>query len=206
MAQSIASARATLGDCEIIVVDSASLDGTQAVARAAGARVVVALGSRAVAMNTGAHLADGDALLFLHADTTLPSGAGDAIRSALADADGGAFRLRYDDERPLLELLSEFRLRFLRPVYGDQAIFSSRAVFETLGGYKPLPIMEDYDLVRRIRRTARFTILSLSVETAARRHRRYGTIPTLARIWAIQCLYHVGTPPRLLARIYPPTR
>jgi rSAM/selenodomain-associated transferase 2 len=204
--RAIASARATLDPVEVIVVDAGSTDGTADAARAAGATAVVAPGTRADAMNLGAGLATGDVLVFLHADTTLPPGAGGAIRDAVRTVDGGAFRLGYDDGRPLMRALDDVRLRLSGPVYGDQAIFVTRAAFERVGGYRPLPIMEDYDLVRRLRQGHRFALLPLSVVTAARRHRHHGTIRTLARMWAIQCLYRVGVSPARLARRYPPTR
>lgn len=190
----------------MLVVDGGSGDGTQEAARRAGAAVTVVPGSRAEAMNAGAQVATGDALLFLHADTTLPAGAGKAVRDALEGADGGAFRLRYDDGRPVLQALTNVRLRWLEPTYGDQAIFLTRAAFDRLGGYRRLPIMEDYDLVLRLRRQGRFVLLPLEVETSARRHRRSGTPATLARIWAIQWLYRAGVPPSWLARAYPTVR
>ena len=206
VARAIASAKQTLEPFEVIVVDAGSDDGTREAARSAGACVIVAPGSRAVALTTGALLARGDALLFLHADTTLPAGAGDAVRLALEHGDGGAFRVRYDDGRPFLRALGDLRLRFLGPVYGDQAIFVTRAAYDQIGGYRPLPIMEDYDFAHRLRHAARFSLLPLYVETAARRHRGHGTLSTLARMWAIQGLYRAGVSPHRLARMYPPTR
>jgi rSAM/selenodomain-associated transferase 2 len=206
VARAITSTRQTLDPFEVIVVDAGSDDGTREAARSAGARVILAPGSRAIAMNTGAGVARGDALLFLHADTTLPAGAGDAVRQALRHADGGAFRVRYDDGRPILRTLGDLRLRFLGPVYGDQAIFVTRAVYDQIGGYRPLPIMEDYDFALSLRRAGRFLLLPLYVETAARRHRGHGTLSTLARMWAIQGLYRAGVSPDRLARMYPPTR
>ena len=202
----IASARDRLDPCEVIVVDAGSTDATQEVARRGGAHVIVAPGSRAVAMNAGARLAQGDALLFLHADTTLPEGAGAAVREALRSADGGAFRLRYDEQRPVLHLFGDLLARFVQPVYGDQAIFVTRAAFDRIGGFQPMPIMEDCDLVQRLRKQGRFTLLDLSVRTAARRHRAQGTAATVVRVWAIKCLYRVGVSPVRLARIYPPAR
>jgi rSAM/selenodomain-associated transferase 2 len=206
VARAITSTQQTLDPLEVIVVDAGSDDGTREAARGEGARVIVARGSRAVAMSAGARLARGDALLFLHADTTLPAGAGRAVREALEHAEGGAFRVRYDDGRPILRTLGDLRLRLLGPVYGDQAIFVTRAMYEQIGGYRPLPIMEDYDFVLRLRRAGRFVLLPLYVETAARRHRGHGTLPTLARMWMIQGLYRVGVSPDRLARMYPPTR
>jgi glycosyltransferase involved in cell wall biosynthesis len=159
VARAITSARETLEPLEVIVVDAGSDDGTPEAARAMGARVIVAPGSRAIAMSTGARVARGDALLFLHADTTLPAGAGRSVRETLECADGGAFRVRYDDGRPILRTLGVLRLRLLGPVYGDQAIFVTRAVYDQIGGYRPLAIMEDYDFVLRLRHAGRFVLL-----------------------------------------------
>jgi rSAM/selenodomain-associated transferase 2 len=206
IARAVTATRQTLEPFEVIVVDAGSDDGTREAAQSAGARVISTPGSRAVAMNAGARAARGDALLFLHADTTPPEGAGHAVREALRDADGGAFRIRYDDGRPILRALGNLRLRWLGPVYGDQAIFVTRAAFELVGGYRPMPIMEDYDFVLRLRHAGSFVLLPLYVETAARRHRGHGTLPTLARMWTIQALYRVGVNPERLARMYPPTR
>jgi hypothetical protein len=98
------------------------------------------------------------------------------------------------------------RARVFQPIYGDQAIFVRRAAFDAIGGYRELEIMEDYDLVQRLRRRGRVTVLPLEVRTAARRHRRHGTLLTVARMWTIQCLYRVGVSPARLARMYPPAR
>jgi rSAM/selenodomain-associated transferase 2 len=206
VARAISTTRQRLEPFEVIVVDASSDDGTREVAEHAGAHVIDIPGSRAVAMNAGARVARGDALLFLHADTTLPEGAGHSMRQALCDCGGGAFRIRYDDGRPILRALGDLRLRFLGPVYGDQAIFVTRAVYDQIGGYRPLPIMEDYDFALRLRRASNFVLLPLYVETAARRHRGRGTLATLARMWAIQWLYRFGVSPDRLARMYPPVR
>ena len=157
-------------------------------------------------MNAGAARASGDALLFLHADTILPEGAGDAILAALAHAEGGAFRLGFDERPPLWRVLSAGYARTSRTAYGDQAIFVSRTAFDRLGGYRPLPIMEDYDLVERLRRQGRFELLPLSVRVSARRHRRQGELRTFLRIGVIKILYRLGVPPDRLARAYPPAR
>jgi rSAM/selenodomain-associated transferase 2 len=198
----VRAARATLPGCEVVVADAGSDDGTREAAADAGAVVLTAPGPRAVAMNAGAARASGDVLLFLHADTALPAGAQEAIGTLVARADGGAFRLAFDEPRPGLALLSRARERLGR-VYGDQAIFVTRAAFERLGGFREeLPIMEDDDLVRRLRRSGRFEVLPLAVTTSARRHRAHGAVRTVLGIWRIQWLYRAGVSAERLARAY----
>jgi rSAM/selenodomain-associated transferase 2 len=206
VAAAVAAARRELGECEIVVVDADSTDGTAAAAAAAGARVVTAAGTLAAAMNLGASITTGDVLLFLHADTMLPVGAAGAISAALRTASAGAFRIRFDQPRPVLELLANVRSRLLKVVYGDQALFVSRAAFDRAGGFRPIPIMEDRDLAGRLRRQGGLAIVPLAVTTSARRHRSGGLMPTLARGWLIQLLYTLGVPPERLARRYPPVR
>lgn len=198
----IRSARAALGPCQVIVADGGSADGTRKLAAAAGATVVDAPGTRADAMNTGVATATGDALLFLHADTTLPDGAADAILRALSHADAGAFSVRFDDRPRLAQLAAALYERFHRGVYGDQAIFVTRAAFDRVDGYRPLPIMEDFDLVQRLRREGRFVVLADAVTTSARRQRAHGEVRTFIVVAAIKLLYRLGVPPGRLARAY----
>ena len=206
VAGTIAAARAVLPDAEVIVADAGSGDGTAQAAAAAGARVLQAPGARAEAMNAGAAAASGDVLVFLHADTHLPAGAGTAIDAALRRAGAGAFRIGFDRPRPLVERAVNARSRLLGIVYGDQALFVSREAFERVGGYRPLPIMEDRDLAARLRRTGGLAIVPLAVTTSARRHRSDGHARALARNWLIQLLYTLRVPPERLARMYPPAR
>ena len=206
VAEAIGAAREALPDPEVIVVDAGSGDGTAAAAAAAGAAVLAAPGTRAEAMNAGAAAAHGDVLVFLHADTLLPAGAGAAIAAALDRAGAGAFRIGFDRPRPLVERTVNARSRWLKVVYGDQALFASRAAFERAGGYRPLPIMEDRDLATRLRRSGGLVIVPLAVTTSARRHRSDGHARTLARSWLIQLLYTLRVPPERLARLYPPAR
>jgi rSAM/selenodomain-associated transferase 2 len=206
VACAIAAARAAVPDAEVIVVDAGSGDGTAEAAAAAGARVLEAPGARAEAMNAGAAAATGDVLVFLHADTHLPAGAAAAIATALRQAGAGAFRIGFDRPRPLVERVVNARSRLLGIVYGDQALFASRAAFERVGGYRPLPIMEDRDLATRLRRSGGLVIVPLAVTTSARRHRSDGHARALARNWLIQLLYTLRVPPERLARLYPPAR
>ncbi len=205
IALTLRSARAAVGDCELIVVDAESVDDTAAVARQAGARVLTAVGCRAEAMNVGAAQARGEVLLFLHADTSLPLGAGELVRAALETAVGGAFRIGFDEPKRVIEMLANFRSRHLGIIYGDQAIFARRTTFNRIGGYRPIPIMEDCDFVRRLRQVGSVKLVALAVTTSARRHRS-GTGRTLMRVWLIQLLYHLGVSPTRLAEMYPPIR
>ena len=202
----IAAARAALPCEEVIVADAGSGDGTAEAAAAAGARVLVAPGARADAMNAGATAASGDVLVFLHADTHLPAGAGPAIATALTRAAAGAFRIGFDRPRPLVERMVNARSQLFKIVYGDQALFVSREAFDRVGGYRPLPIMEDRDLATRLRRDGGLVIVPLAVTTSARRHRSDGHARALARNWLIQVLYTLRVPPERLARMYPPAR
>jgi len=198
----IASARTTLDPCEVIVADGGSTDRTCELAVAAGATIVDAPGTRADAMNAGARGAAGEALLFLHADTTLPDVAGDAVRRTLERADAGAFSVRFDDRPGLARLAAALYERFHRGVYGDQAIFVTRVAFDRVGGYRPLPIMEDFDLVQRLRRAGHFAVLPDTVTTSARRQRAHGEVRTFLAVAAIKLLYRIGVAPARLARLY----
>jgi len=197
----IASARAALGPCQVIVADGGSADGTRELAAAAGATVIDAPGTRADAMNTGARAATGEAILFLHADTTLPAGAGSAVRGVLVNADAGAFSVRFDDRPRLARFAAGLGKPFHRGVYGDQGIFVTRAAFDRVGGYRPLPIMEDIDFVQRIRRTGRFVVLPDTVTTSGRRQRAHGEVRTFVIVHTIKLLYRVGVPPAHLAAL-----
>ena len=195
-------ARDVLGGCEIVVADGGSRDRTVALAAAAGARVVEVRGTRADGMNAGAAASGGRVLLFLHADTALPVGAGDAIERALRTAVGGAFSLGFDDRPWLARLAAALYRPFHRGVYGDQAIFVSCEAWKRVGGYRPLPIMEDYDLVQRLRAIGRFVVVPEAVVTSARRQRGHGEVRTFATVASIKLLYRLGVSPARLARAY----
>jgi len=171
---------------EVLVVDAGSEDGTGANAARAGARVIRAPAGRAGQLAAGLRASRGDVVLFLHADTRLPPGYADAVERALADPAtvGGAFRLRFDEggaRMRLIEGAARLRAALLGMPYGDQAIFARRAALEAVGGVPQVPIMEDLDLVRALRRRGRLVLLPLSVVTSARRHRAGGPLRTALR-------------------------
>jgi rSAM/selenodomain-associated transferase 2 len=185
-------------EAEVIVVDGGSRDGTaDVVARHSGARLLISERGRARQMNAGARQASGNVLLFLHADTWLPAAAASAIESALADPGviGGRFDVRFDSPRPVFRMVAAFmnaRSRASGICTGDQAIFTRRSVFEAVGGYPDIPLMEDIELSRRLRRIGRMACLRLCVTTSARKWERDGILRTVLLMWTLRFLYACG--------------
>lgn len=172
-----------------------------------GVRVVGAARGRGAQMNAGARVATGTWLFFLHADSHLPPGALDEIASLSLEQRivGGAFRFALDASgwRPrFMEWGTAQRTRWFHLPYGDQGIFARRAVFEQLGGYHGAPLMEDVDLVRRLRRVGRLHRSPLKLLTSARRWHRDGWFTRMGRNWLLMALYGLGVEPRRLARRY----
>ena len=177
---------AVAGGAEVIVVDGGSADGTPERAAAAGATVLHSPPGRARQLGVGAGSARGEAVLFLHADTLLPPGWSRSVEEVLADprVAGGCFRLRFDARSPALALVewgARLRVALLGLPYGDQALFLRRSVLERIGGVPEVPIMEDLDLVRALRREGRLARIPLAVATSARRYRARGTLRTALR-------------------------
>ena len=202
---------AALQPHEIVVVDGGSHDATVPVASRHACRVVTAPRGRAVQMNAGAAGATGDILLFLHADTRLPTTAGRDVTAALADAGtvGGRFDVRLDHPDPvyrLIGILMNARSRLTGIATGDQAIFVRRRVFETMGGYAPIPLMEDVEFSRRLKRRGRIACLHAQVITSARRWEREGPWRTIVRMWWLRARFAAGVDPHRLARSYAPIR
>jgi len=193
---------------EIIVVDGGSADRTaEVVRRCSGARYLTSARGRARQMNAGARVARGDIVLFLHADTVLPPGAPAAVARALADAGvaGGRFDVRFDNERPLFRVIAWFmntRSRASGICTGDQAIFVRRADFEAVGGYPDIPLMEDIELSRRLKRRGNLRALRLRVTTSARKWEREGPLRTIGLMWALRFLHFCGVAPSRLHRWY----
>jgi rSAM/selenodomain-associated transferase 2 len=210
IAAALISARAP-GVREIVVVDGGSSDATARVAREHADLVLTAARGRAAQMNAGAAAARGQVLLFLHADTRLPRGFDAAVLGALGDPAvvGGRFDVRLVPSSPLLVLiggLMNLRSRLTRIATGDQAIFVRRAVFEALGGFEPIPLMEDVAFCRTLKRCGRIACLALAVETSSRRWREDGPLRTVLLMWWLRLLYFCGVPPQRLRRHYADTR
>ncbi|HUA51259.1 MAG TPA: TIGR04283 family arsenosugar biosynthesis glycosyltransferase [Candidatus Sulfotelmatobacter sp.] len=193
-------------DAQRIVVDGGSTDGTVACARALGAEVITAPRGRGGQLVAGARAARGAWLLFLHADTVLDPGWRRPVDAALAgDPDRvGYFRFALDDADPAarrLERRVAWRCRVLGLPYGDQGLLISRRCYDAVGGFRPLPLMEDVDLVRRLGR-ARLAAFDHAAVTAATRYRRAGYRRRSARNLVCLSLYFLGLPPRVLVWLY----
>ena len=169
---------------EVIVVDGGSRDETARIAHEAGARVLACERGRARQLRLGGERSSGEVVVFLHADTVLPIGWERAVLGALEDPDcaGGAFSFRFV-ERGLRERWIEgwvaLRIRLLRLPYGDQALFMRRGVLTRMGGVPIVPMMEDLDLVRGIKRAGRLEMLGLPAKTSSRRYAERGSLRTL---------------------------
>ncbi|HEX2120642.1 MAG TPA: TIGR04283 family arsenosugar biosynthesis glycosyltransferase [Thermoanaerobaculia bacterium] len=194
------------GAAEVIVADGGSSDATVPIAQAHGARVVEGERVRARQLNRGAEAAAHDALIFLHADSLLPDGSAEAVVRALEEGFVfGGFRARFIEGDPRLACVAfmiNARTRITRAPWGDQAQFTSRAAFLRAGGYREMPIMEDYELAARMRRTGRTVLLPLTVRTSGRRFLRKGVIVTSVLNWLIIAAFHAGVSPERLARWY----
>ncbi len=192
---------------EVIVVDGGSQDDTHKIASDLKVTIISSLPGRAVQMNKGATLAKGDILLFLHADTRLPTGFDVMIRTALQPTGtvAGAFALRIDAEVASLRLVEwgvNMRSHFWQMPYGDQAIFLTKETFNKIGNFPELPFMEDFEIMRRLKRTGRITIIPVPVITSARRWLQKGIWKTTLINQIIIIAYLLGVPPQRLIRWY----
>lgn len=199
-------------ECEIIIVDGDSGETTLRCVQEQEVKKIVSPNGRGRQMNRGASAAGGDVLLFLHADTELPAGAPDLISAVLDEpaCGGGAFALGIKSDRPvfrLIERMVSFRSGITNIPYGDQAIFIRREVFEKLGGYREIPIMEDVELMRRMKRSGyRVRIIPEKVQTSPRRWESEGVLYCTLRNWTLMILYLLGWSPESLARYYYPEK
>ena len=192
---------------EVIVVDARSTDGTAAEAAAHGAHVLACPASRAAQQNLGALHARGEVLLFLHADARLPAGYAAQVRETLARSrvSAGAFRLRIAGRGAALRLVeaaTHVRARLLRMPYGDQAIFLPRDTFVAAGGFATMPLMEDYELVRRLGRLGRVAVARAATTVSGRRWARLGVWRTTWVNRLVILGYRLGVPAATLARFY----
>ena len=184
---------------ERIVVDGGSRDRTVEIARSCGAKVLTSSTGRARQMNAGAVVASGDLFLFLHADTLLPEGFDDCVRQVLAQPGvaAGAFEFRLDATSRglrIIEQVANWRSRRLQLPYGDQAIFIRSELFCEIGGFPDLPIMEDFEFIRRLKRKGRILTLPRPAITSARRWSMQGLWKTTLINELVLVAYYLGIP------------
>jgi rSAM/selenodomain-associated transferase 2 len=196
---------------EIIVADGGSVDASVAIARPLCHVLISASRGRASQMNAGARVSHGDALVFVHADTIVPSTFAADIASALSDPAvvGGRFDVQLDARNlpyRVIGAMISLRSRISGTGTGDQAIFVRRDVFDRLGGFPDFELCEDLEFSRRLKRAGRVACLRARVTTSARRWSRDGVVRTVIRMWLIRAMYLAGVPPARLKRMYSDTR
>jgi rSAM/selenodomain-associated transferase 2 len=193
---------------EVIVVDGGSSDDTCQVAAALGVKVIVSPTGRSQQMNLGAAVAMGEILLFLHGDSWLPLGFDRLIRQVMSRTQppiAGSFMLGIDSPQASLRWVERgvyWRSKFCQMPYGDQGIFLRAKIFEELGGFPDLPIMEDFELIRRLRQRGKISIISQPVMTSARRWLQKGILKTTLINQLVVMGYLVGVSPARLLELY----
>jgi rSAM/selenodomain-associated transferase 2 len=192
----------TAGAAEVIVVDGGSSDRTARFATAAGARMLLTDPMRSRQLNRGAKAASNSDLIFLHADSRLPIGAASAVESALTRYLFGGFRIRFiepDRKLRLAEKMINLRTAITRAPWGDQGQFIRRDRLLDSGGFREIPLMEDYEMATRMKRRC---ILPMEIATSGRRFLEKGLLRTAATNWSIVWRYRRGVDPEKLARTY----
>lgn len=197
------------GGAEVIVVDGGSEDGSQQIASRAGAQVICAVRGRARQMNAGASAAHGEVLLFLHADTLLPTCAGQAIEAAIRrsahEYAWGHFDVHIVGSSPMLRVvagLMNWRSRLSGIATGDQAMFVTRRAFEAVGGFPDQPLMEDVELSKRLSARSAPICLAEQVATSGRRWEAHGVWRTIWLMWRLRWSYWRGVPASELVKLY----
>jgi len=193
--------------CELIVADGGSRDRSAVLAAPLADRVVLAPKGRALQMNAGAEQAGGSILWFLHADSRPPPSAARLIREAMAvsGVGWGRFDVRLSGRRPslrIVETMMNLRSRLSGIATGDQGIFVRRALFERIGGYPSIALMEDIALSRLLKRHGRPVCLRQRLQTSSRRWERDGVWRTILLMWRLRLAYFFGADPARLARMY----
>ncbi|HSQ52777.1 MAG TPA: TIGR04283 family arsenosugar biosynthesis glycosyltransferase [Nitrospiraceae bacterium] len=208
---------ASLGFAELIVVDGGSTDETPALLESYRLKTqssalspvhwVTASPGRARQMNEGAKASHGEILLFLHADTQLPRDANTVINRALADRRmvGGRFDVRFD--RPsmwgtIISKTMNWRSRLSGLAIGDQALFVRRPIFEQMGGFADMPLMEDIEFSGRLKQAGATAALTATVTTSFRRWEQHGPLRTILLMWTLRFLYWIGISPSHLVKWY----
>lgn len=190
---------------EVIVVDGGSTDRTVEAARPHARRVLAAPRGRGAQLGAGAAAAEGEVLVFLHADTELPAAADRLIAEALKSHAWGRFDVTITGSHPLLMVVARMmnlRSRATGIATGDQAMFMTRTAYDASGGVPDIALMEDIALSKRLKRLGRPACLRAKVTTSGRRWQRHGVVRTILLMWSLRLLYWAGASPDPLARWY----
>lgn len=190
---------------EIIIVDGGSLDGTREKVSNYSVKLINSKKGRAKQMNVGAELANGNVLLFLHADTFLPNDISELLSLKDSEKAWGRFDLKLSSERSifrLIETMINLRSRLTGIATGDQAIFVGKKLFKEVNGYQDIPLMEDVALSKDLRKIAKPMCLKSKVITSSRRWEKFGVLKMVFLMWILRFLYFIGFHPETLSRYY----
>lgn len=189
---------------EIIVIDGGSTDASIAIAEPLADKLIHGSRGRARQMNLGAQQASGDTLLFLHADTTLPESLQSTL-NAILDHTWGRFNVRLNHPHWMYKIIAKmmnWRSCITGIATGDQAIFVQRQLFQQLGGFADIPLMEDVELSRRLRKLSKPLCLHQPVLVSTRYWQKHGMISSMIKMWILRGAYFFGVPPHRLLKIY----
>lgn len=190
---------------EVIVVDGGSQDATLTTLQAVGKKVISSAQGRARQMNAGASLAVGEVLVFLHADTTLPVDAAALIVRAIQQRPWGRFNVVLSGEALIYRVIAammNLRSCLTGIATGDQCIFITRQLFETVGGYQAIPLMEDIYLSKSLKKFSRPFCIKSRVVTSSRRWQQHGVVQTILLMWFLRLAYYLGVSPQRLHNLY----
>ena len=203
--KTLSQLQSELGAHELIVVDGGSIDGSVHIAEKYG-KVIASEPGRAKQLNAGAAAATGNILIFLHADIWLETGALASVATALSlGYSGGGFQQKIDGGHFLyraIEIAGNMRGKYLKLFYGDSGIFLRRADFEKIGGFPEIPILEEMEFSKKLRRLGKTTLVTPHIHISARRWETKGIVRTTLKNWLITLLYFLKFSPVQLAKLY----
>jgi rSAM/selenodomain-associated transferase 2 len=192
--------------CEIIVVDGSSADNTKRLAKPLADKVLSSEKGRAIQMNAGAESATGEVLIFLHADTFLPQGTLDHITQAInGNRQWGRFDVKLSGSHPMLKVVAFFmnwRSRLTGIATGDQVMFVNKNVFESVGQYPVIPLMEDIALCKKLKKLSQPICLKAKVISSGRRWEQFGVFKTILLMWSLRLRYFLSEDPQTLVLLY----